>query len=131
MGDFDKFLDDLNEPQVAPIAETPPETPVGPPDPLAHLIGHSGPIQAKSPFDAFLEAATAGVELEPKDPDYVQHEWETIMEAIYEDDHHVWRCKRCFRQLNVQRDETLGQALVKYNVHENCGTQIAEDIHSA
>ena len=133
---FDDFLKDLEkapQPEAAPEATTEPssDAPVGPPDPFAAYIGHAGPIQAKSPFDAFLDAATEGVEVEPTDPDYVQHEWETIREAIYEDDHHVWRCKRCFRQLNVQREETLGQALAKYNVNENCGNQIATDIHDA
>jgi hypothetical protein len=130
---FDDFLKDLEkapQPVAAPEAaeEAPPEAPVGPPDPLAAYIGHAGPIQEKSPFDAFLEAATEGVEAEEKDPDYVQHEWKTIREAIYEDDQHIWRCERCFRQLNANRDETLNQALARYNINESCGNQIATDV---
>jgi hypothetical protein len=132
--EFSKFLEGLDkEPQPEPepaAAKAAPEAPADPPDPFAHLIGHGGAIQEQSPFDAFLDKV---VEEAPKDlpepePQYELHDWQTIQAAQFEDDHHVWRCRRCFRQINVKGDQTLEQALATYNVNPNCGEQVAAEV---
>lgn len=133
MSNLDEFLANLDkapQPEAAPEAATDPspEAPAGPPDPYAHLIGHAGPIQEKSPFDAFLDSMEAPADLPAEDPKYEQHDWKTIQDAIFEDDHYVWRCQRCFRQVNVGRQETLEQACQKVNLNPNCGLQVAAEV---
>lgn len=133
--DFDKFLADLGK-EPAPVVgasdtePAPAPVPDGPPDPFAHLIGHNGPIQEQSPFDAFLDGVVddAPKDMPEPEPMYEKHDWQTIQAAVYEDDHHVWRCRRCFRQINVKGEETLEQALAKYNVNPNCGEQVAAEV---
>ena len=132
--DFDKFLEDLEkapQPEAASeVATDPtPAAPVGPPDPYAHLIGHGGPIQEKSPFDAFLDDVTADApEPEEKEPVYENHDWESVRKTLYEDDQDIWRCKRCFRQINVNRDETVASACARVNLNPNCGEQVAAEV---
>lgn len=134
--DFDKFLEGLDkvpQPEAAPEEAKKPaeEAPAGPPDPYAHLIGHQGPIQEKSPFDAMLDAMAESDDaktLPEETPDYGNHDWKAVQDATFEDDHYVWRCQRCFRQINVQRSETLAQACAKYNVNPNCGEQVAAEV---
>jgi len=131
--DFDKFLDNLGkEPAPAEAVPATPaeEVPAGPPDPLAHLIGHAGPIQAKSPFDAFLDdvAADAPADLPETEVKYENHDWKAVRETLYEEDHDVWRCQRCYRQINVMRDETLNQAMTRQNLNPNCAIQVAAEV---
>ena len=134
--DFDKFLDGLDKvpaPEAAPEAskEAAPEAPAGPPDPYAHLIGHGGALVEQSPFDAMLDQMAESDEakaLPEEEPDYGNHEWKTIKDAIFEDDYYVWRCDRCLRQINVQRSETLAQACAKVNLNPNCGEQVAAEV---
>jgi hypothetical protein len=134
--DFDKFLNDLGKTAAEAedaAAEAAPEAVSTVVDPFAHLVGHSGPIQEKSPFDAFLDevAADAPTDGPEEEPQYESHEWKTIREAIYEDDYYVWRCSTCHRQVNVQRTETLAQACQKVNLNPNCGMQVVNDIQES
>lgn len=133
--EFDKFLDNLGKepaPVEAPAATPAEEVPAGPPDPLAHLIGHAGPIQEKSPFDAFLDgvAAEAPTDLPEDEPRYELHDWKAVKgkEAIYEDDCDVWICRRCFRQVNVARNESIEQACAKVNLNVRCDIQVAAEV---
>ena len=132
--DFDKFLADLEkapQPEAGPEAATEPspDAPAGPVDPFAHLIGHGGPIQDRSPFDAFLDEVTdTAPPQEEEEPQYEQHTWKTIREATFEDDYYVWRCEACCRQINVQRNETINDACKKYNINPQCSTQITADV---
>ncbi len=135
--DFDKFLEDLAkapQPEAAPeaAAEPAPDAPIGPVDPFAHLIGHGGPIQDKSPFDAFLDDVTdTAPPQEEEEPQYEQHTWKTIRETLYEEDYYVWRCEKCFKQINVQRSETINDACKKYNIDPNCGLQVIGEIQNS
>jgi hypothetical protein len=130
--DFDKFLENLDkEPTPAAEPEKPvEEAPAGPPDPLAHLIGHKGAIQERSPFDAFLDgvADEAPKDIPEEEPRYEEHDWKAVRKTLYEDDHDVWRCQRCFRQINVDRNETLNQACDRHNLNRNCAVQVAAEV---
>ena len=139
--DFDKFLDNIDkeaQPEAAADAETQPApAEVAPPaveDPLAKYIGHQGPIvtrEAASAFDGFLaqlEAeAPADLEAAPE-KSFEEHVWETVRETRFEDDFDVWRCSRCFRQVNVNRQETLGASLERHKINPDCGVQVAAEV---
>ncbi len=139
--DFDKFLEGIDkEPQPEAAAETattepaPPETVPAVEDPLAKYIGHQGPIvtrEVASAFDGFLAQleAEAPADLEPApEKSFEEHDWETVRETRYEDDFDVWRCKRCFRQVNVQRSETLVASLERHKINPDCGVQVAAEV---
>ena len=132
-GDFEKFLEGLDATKTEPEKVAEPEALVVSDDPYARFIGHGGPIQEQSPFDAFIEAVAAEAEatLPEEEPQYEAHDWKIIRDAIYEEDYYVWRCRRCCRQVNVDRSETLTQALAKYNIHENCSLQTIEEVHTS
>lgn len=121
---LDEFLDVSGD--VSIVSE---ET--SPPDPYANLIGHDNSLQEKNPFDAFLDDLEAQSGPVSEETQFEQHDWKTIKEAIYEEDIYVWQCRRCFRQVNVSREETLEQACSKINLNVNCGEQILDDIHSS
>ncbi len=139
--DFDKFLDNIDkepQPEAAADAETQPapaeEAPPAVEDPLAKYIGHQGPIvtrEVASPFDGFLAQleAEAPADLEPApEKSFEEHDWETVRQTRYEDDFDVWRCKRCFRQVNVNRQETLVAALERHKINPDCGVQVAAEV---
>ncbi len=135
MSDFDKFLEDIDKapmPEAGPEPTAEPEkAPEGPPDPLAHLIGHTGSLQEKSPWDAMLDEMAASDEakdLPEPEPDFGNHDWKTIKDAIYEDDFHQWRCQRCFREIRVNREETLAQACARQNLNPDCSVQVAQEV---
>jgi len=101
------------------------------PDPFAGLVGTSeGGLGVQSPFDAFLDSVEA-----EKPADFVptvrtseHHDWQIVRAAVYSEDHVVWLCSKCCRTVSVERDETLGQALEKINVQEDCGLQVTSEV---
>jgi len=133
---FDEFLKDLNETALAAPEAVNEPTPAAvsvTEDKYAHLVGHSGPLVETSPWDTMLEAMTADApaELLEEVPNYVEHKWKTIREAIYEDDYYVWRCEQCLKQINVTREESLQQSLTRHCVNPVCSTQAMEDVQSS
>ena len=132
---FDAFLENIDQgEQFVPeaVVTTPEAVPTGPVDPYAHLVGHTGPIQAASPFDAFLDQVEAEATEEEKvvaeDKPFENHNWKAVRASLYEDDHDVWLCTKCFRQINVMRNQTLNQALDYHKVNPDCGVQIAAEV---
>jgi len=137
MSEMDKIFELMEEQKAAeaskePAAETPAEVEVDltEMDPLSKYIGTGAPLVGQSPFDAFLEGieAEAPPEAHEYKKPYEEHDWKSVRATMFGSDHDVWRCQRCFRQVNVQRDETLAQALQKHNVHPDCSVQIAAEV---
>lgn len=114
-------------------AEKPPEPKPedGPPDPYEHLVGKGEQgLGDPSPFDLFLDSVEA-----EKPADFVEtvkasehHDWQIVRQAVYSDDHVVWTCSKCCRTVSVERSETLGQALEKISVREDCSLQVASEV---
>ncbi len=110
--------------------EPKPEEPAEP-DPLAHLIGKGEQgLGDPSPFDLFLDSVEA-----EKPADFVEtvkasehHDWQIVRQAVYSEDHVVWTCSKCCRTVSVERNETLGQALEKIQVREDCSLQVASEV---
>lgn len=135
MGDFNKFLDELGK-QPSPAEEVPKvvEEPKveAPPDPFAQYIGHRQLDGEKSAFDAFLdEAITDEPEESEQEPNYQQHDWKSARQTLFGGDGDIWTCKRCCRQIHVQRTESVAQACARLNVNSDCAVQIVTDIHEA
>ena len=106
----------------------------GPPDSFEHLIGKGEQgLGDPSPFDLFLDQVEA-----ERPADFVEtvrasehHDWQIKQAAVYSQDHVVWTCSKCCRTVSVERDETVGQALEKINVREDCSLQVAEEVQDS
>jgi len=124
-----KLMEEVEE-EAKPENNIPAEAPPPAEDPLAKFIGNDKPLVETSPFDAFLDQCEAEAPEEVKNAQkaYEDHDWKSVRQTMYGNDHDVWRCQRCFRQVNVERNETLGEALRKHNVHPDCSVQIAAEV---
>ena len=65
---------------------------------------------------------------ERKQPGYAEHEWEFKKECIYEDDEVEMICKKCFRQLRMNRTQTTNEAVDAHEINRNCADQAVKDV---
>jgi hypothetical protein len=70
---------------------------------------------------------------EAKPLEFETHEWEDDGEgrhgpAVFSDDQIRWRCKKCFRLLDMTREETIGGAIDRHKISRVCGEQLAQDL---
>lgn len=86
-------------------------------------------------LDALLRAEGVADDAEPesKTEGFEAHEWEDDGEgrhgpAMFSDDEIRWRCKKCFRLIDVTREETIGEALDRHGISRACGEQLARDL---
>lgn len=118
------------EPAPAATLPAPPEAPAEP-DPFEGLVGKGeGGLGEKSPFDAFLDSVEAERPADFKETVKASehHDWQIVRAAVYSQDHVEWLCSKCCRAVTVMREETLGQALERINVKEDCGMQLASEV---
>lgn len=129
---FKAWLDQQAKDAEAPAPAQPaPEEGPSEPDPFAGLVGTSdGGLGERSPFDAFLDQVEAErpADFEETVKPTEVHDWQIVRQAVYSEDHVVWTCSKCCRTVSVERDETLGQALEKINVKEDCGLQVTSEV---
>lgn len=125
-----------------PIPDTEPAPP-GPPspqepeDPLARYIGRTGEAAARrDPFADFLDAALAeeGRSLDEdvvKVPEPEQHQWESDREVIFEADTYRVTCRKCYRSMELSRDETIGQGMQRHLISSDCSLQTVGEVMSS
>jgi hypothetical protein len=118
------------EPTVVAELATPEE-----PDPLAHLIGGADPLADKDPFALMLDGMLAeeGLNKESETPEfktegYEAHEWEFKAELIYEDDEVNAICRKCHRQMRMNRAQTWGEAMGSHEINPDCGQMLVGDV---
>mgnify|MGYP001454401612 CR=1 FL=1 len=117
------------QPEAVPVQEEPPF------DPLTHLIGNTDPDADKDPFTMMLDGMLAGEGLnkETETPEYKtasfeEHEWELKEELVYEDDVINAICKKCFRQMRMNRQQTWNGAQMAHGINSDCGQGVAADV---
>jgi hypothetical protein len=116
--------------EAAATLPAPPEADAEP-DPFEGLVGKGeGGLGERSPFDAFLDSVEAErpADFVPTIKASEHHDWQIVRAAVYSQDHVVWLCAKCCRTVSVERDETLGQALEKISVREDCSLQVASEV---
>jgi hypothetical protein len=103
-------------------------------DPLAHLIGGTDPNVDRDPFTLELDALLAQeglskeTETQPKTEGYEAHEWEFKETLIYEDDVVEAVCKKCFRQMRMNRAHTWAEAMEHHKVNPDCGMGVTAEV---
>jgi hypothetical protein len=134
-----KQLDEMfAEPTTEPTAEptvAPQPTVAAEPDPWAHLIGGSDPTADKDPFALLLDGMLAdeGMSRETETPEhktegYEDHEWELKEELIYEEDKVNVICRKCHRQMRMDRTQTWGEAMGSHEINPDCGQMLVGDV---
>jgi hypothetical protein len=135
---LDELLDEPRDGESSPDPVAPPPKPEAEPDPLAHLIGSSENETDKDPFAEMLDGMLDGEGLskETETPEYKtdsfeDHEWEFKEELVYEGDKVEAICKKCFRQMKMDRSQTWGEAMEEHGVNPDCSLMLADEVMSS
>ncbi len=106
-----------------------------PPDPYAHLIGRAVAddepgLGDRSRFDVFLDEVEAGKpeDFAPTIKASEHHDWQQVRAAVYSQDDVTWLCGKCCRSVSVRRDETVGAALERTGLKEDCSLQVVTEV---
>ncbi len=133
---LDAMLAEAPQPAAVAGKEVPAvEAAPAPVDPLAHLIGQANPDADRDPFSMMLDGMLAEEGLskdteiaERKTEGFEQHEWEFKSEVKYEDDLVEVICKKCFRQMRMDRHQTTSEAMQAHQVNPDCGMGITSEV---
>ena len=107
-----------------PVLRDPEEVP-GEPDPFAQML------------DDMLKSDGIDVELEkrrkynPAVGNIQEHDWQTHRESMFSNEPYIFRCKRCLKFVEVQREQTINEALSSLEIDPNCANQVIQGIMNA
>lgn len=106
-------------------------------DPLAHLIGQGNDCEQVDPFTAMLDGLLAQEGMSKDDevttkkqPESEPHEWEFKKTTIFEDDLCEVICKKCFRQMKMDRLESFTEAQTKHGINPDCSMDVMDGVYN-
>lgn len=95
------------------------------------------PRADKDPFSSMLDEvfADAGVDLEkesrrkydPSSGNLRAHDWCSERESIFSSDKYKFRCRRCFKWVTVEREQTIDDAMKQQDVNPDCAMAVITD----
>ncbi len=110
--------DDDLEPRQIPHEDAPPK----PEDPFRDMIDQALIAEGLDPDKV------ARKKYDPVSGDLQAHEWDMDRETLYGSDSYRFRCKRCLKVIEVEREQTIKEAMDHYEVEPNCAEIVISEI---